>query len=210
MNYLAHVFLAGPDPQAIAGALLGDFVKGAQTECYPPAVRDAIRLHRHIDRYTDHHAVVRASRGVVSASRRRFAGIMVDVFFDHFLARQWSRYSTEALPRFTARVYAALEQHRSTAPERLQRMLPRMRAEDWLAGYGQSAAIDLAIDGIARRLKRPSNLWGGGEELRRNYGAFEAHFLEFFPQLMHYVAAARASLPQHKPAPASQTRTRAP
>lgn len=186
MNYLAHAFLADSEPAALAGALFGDFVKGAQLEQYPPVVRAAIRTHRRVDCYTDAHDLVSASRRLVSPARRRFAGIMVDVFYDHFLARHWSRFSSEALPTFTARVYRALQEQPST-PERLQRMLPRMCAEDWLASYCDPAAIDLAIDGIARRLKRPSTLPGGGEELRQRYPAFEAHFLEFFPQLMAHV-----------------------
>lgn len=184
MNYLAHTFLAGAEPAAVAGALLGDFVKGRQVEAYPAAVRAAILLHRAVDRYTDQHPLVSASRRLVSPSRRRFAGILVDVFYDHFLARHWSRYSAEALPAFTARVYAALATHARPAPERLQRILPHMRANDWLASYREPAAINLAIDGIARRLRRPSNLVGGGEELQDSYGSYEAHFLEFFPQLM--------------------------
>lgn len=187
MNYLAHAFLAGAEADAIAGALLGDFVKGTQTDFYPPAIRTAILLHRAIDRYTDRHPVVVASRGIISAPRRRFAGVMIDMFYDHFLARHWSRFSAEPLQAFTARVYVALAKHAPTAPERLRRMLPQMQADDWLASYAELDAIDAAIDGIARRLKRTNNLGGGGEELRRNYEAIESGFSIFFPQLQRHV-----------------------
>lgn len=197
MNYLAHVFLAGPCPDAIAGALLGDFVKGTQAaERYPAPIREAIALHRAVDRYTDRHPIVFASRRLVSPARRRFAGIMVDVFYDHFLARDWPRYSSEALPTFTARVYTALAQHGPTAPERLQRMLPRMRADDWLASYADVEAIDAAIDGISRRFKRTNNLAGGAEELLRHYDTFDEYFSAFFPQLLRHVAALTCSIDQ--------------
>lgn len=197
MNYLAHVFLAGPRPDAIAGALLGDFIKGTQAaERYPAPIRAAIALHRAVDRYTDQHPTVFASRCLVSPSRRRFGGIMVDVFYDHFLARHWSRYSSEALPAFTARVYAALTQHEATAPERLQRMLPRMRADDWLASYADVEAIDAAINGISRRLKRANNLAGGAEELLRHYDSFDEYFSAFFPQLLRHVAVLTRSIDQ--------------
>ena len=197
MNYLAHVFLAGPCPDAIAGALLGDFVKGAQAaERYSAPIREAIALHRAVDRYTDQHPIVLASRRLVSPSRRRFGGIMVDVFYDHFLARHWSRYSTEALPTFSARIYAALTKHEATAPERLQRMLPRMRADDWLASYAEVEAIDAAINGISRRFKRTNNLAGGADELLQHYGRFEEHFSAFFPQLLRHVAVLTCSIDQ--------------
>lgn len=196
MNYLAHAYLAGTDTNAIAGALLGDFVKGARLEHYPPAVRDAILLHRAIDRYTDHHTIVISSRGLISAERRRFAGIMLDVFFDHFLARHWPRFGREPLGMFTARVYAALTRYAPTAPERFRRMLPHMLANDWLANYAEQEVIDATIDGISRRLKRANTLAGGGEELRRRYDAFEASFMAFFPELVRYVELTRTGEPR--------------
>jgi acyl carrier protein phosphodiesterase len=192
MNYLAHAFLSNESPEAIAGALLGDFVKGAAAARYGAAVRDAIHLHRAIDRYTDAHATVHASRALVSPARRRFAGVMVDVFYDHFLARHWARYSHQPLAEFTAGVYAVLRAWQPQFPERLARMVPRMCGDDWLGAYAEVAAVDAALNGIARRLARyprAQALHDAVEDLEREYPALERQFLDYFPQLCTFAAA---------------------
>lgn len=197
MNYLAHALLARHSPELLTGGMLGDFVKGALGERYPHAVRAGILLHRAIDRYTDAHEIVVASRALVSPARRRFAGILVDVFYDHFLARHWERYGEAGLEQFTAGVYAVLWPQRAGFPERLQRMLPWMRADDWLASYADLEAVDAALRGIAhrfRRYPRAAVLADGVAELTANYAAFEAHFHAFFPDLERYSERERLNL----------------
>ncbi len=190
MNYLAHVFLSRQSPEAIVGGLLGDFVKGRAVESYGPAIRASIELHRRIDCFTDRHELVRASRRLVSPERRRFAGIMVDVFYDHFLARHWAKYCDIPLVDFTRHVYAVLFRRRASFPDRLQRILPRMAGDDWLGSYRELWAIDAALKGIARRFrrsKRAAALTGAARDIERSYPQFETHFLRFFPQLVRYV-----------------------
>lgn len=190
MNYLAHVFLARPTPAGVAGALLGDFVKGRAVMQYPLAVRDGIDLHRAIDRFTDAHPLVAACRTLVSAPRRRFAGVMTDVFFDHFLVRHWERFSDTPLARFTACVYEMLFAQHDSLPSRLQAMLPHMAADDWLASYGEIESVDAALRGIARRFRnspRARVLESGIEDLLRDYARFEEKFCLFFPELLAFV-----------------------
>jgi acyl carrier protein phosphodiesterase len=190
MNYLAHAFLSRSSPELLIGGLLGDFVKGALGERYTPGVRTGILLHRAIDRYTDAHASVRASCALVSPARRRFAAILVDVFYDHFLARHWQRYSEQPLADFTRHVYATLLPQLASYPERLQFILPRMAANDWLASYAEVESVDAALHGIARRFQRyprAAVLADGVQELRDNYLALEQCFLTFFPQLLGFV-----------------------
>jgi acyl carrier protein phosphodiesterase len=203
MNYLAHAFLSRSSPELLIGGLLGDFVKGALGERYTPGVRAGIRLHRAIDRYTDAHASVRASCALVSPARRRFAAILVDVFYDHFLARHWPRYSEQPLADFTRHVYATLLPQLASYPERLQYILPRMAANDWLASYAEIESVDAALHGIARRFQRyprAAVLADGVQELLNNYSALEQYFLAFFPQLLGFVDAElhalQASTPQ--------------
>lgn len=194
MNYLAHMFLAGDTAEERTGALLGDFVKGSIEDRFPEAIRNGILLHRAIDRYTDAHPTVRASCMLVSDERRRFAGILVDVFYDHFLARHWRRYSAMPLNQFTQSVYAALGRDRGSHPPRLQQILPCMMRDDWLGSYGDLNAVDAALNGIARRFRRFRRavaLTNAIVELDRNYDAFEVHFLRFFPQLIRYAQAYR-------------------
>lgn len=198
MNYLAHVFLSHETPDAVTGALLGDFVKGRAPERWGAAVRHAILLHRAIDRYTDGHAVVCASRALISPERRRFAGILVDIFYDHFLARHWSRFCAQPLTNFTGDIYRLLLPRRASLPERLRHILPYMAADDWLASYAEVSAVDAALNGMTRRFRNPPRaqpLASGAVELALHYPRFEAQFLEFFPQVQDFVATQPAPLP---------------
>ncbi len=190
MNFLAHAFLSRSSPELLIGGLLGDFVKGALGERYTPTMRAGILLHRAIDRYTDAHAIVRASCTLISPVRRRFAAILVDVFYDHFLARHWSRYTELPLEDFTQQVYSTLLPDIASYPERLQRMLPRMAADDWLASYAEIESVEAALHGIARRFQRYPRaivLNDGMQELLLNYAALEQQFLDFFPELLGFV-----------------------
>jgi acyl carrier protein phosphodiesterase len=146
----------------------------------PPALARGVRLHRAIDSYAESHPAFRASRQRVSAPRRRVAGIMVDMFYDHFLARHWADYQPdEPLADFTARQYALLAGLGADLPVRLARILPAMAADDWLASYREVTAIALALDRMAARLSRPNPLPGAGEELPANYAGFERDFRLF-------------------------------
>jgi acyl carrier protein phosphodiesterase len=188
MNYLAHVFLSDPMEEAVIGAFLGDFVKGLLGDRYSPGIQAGILLHRRIDRYTDTHEITHASRSLVSRERRRFAGILVDVFYDHFLARHWAIYTVTPLVDFTCEVYTILRRHQAGLPERLQHILPAMARDDWLGSYRELWAIDRALNGLARRSQHSELLAGAVWELERNYSQFEGHFLAFFPELRQYVA----------------------
>jgi len=114
----------------------------------------------------------------------------VDVFYDHFLARHWQRYTELPLEDFTRQVYTTLLPHMASYPERLQRLLPRMAADDWLASYAEIESVDAALHGIARRFQRYPRavvLTDGVQELLLNYAALEQHFLDFFPELLGFV-----------------------
>jgi acyl carrier protein phosphodiesterase len=191
MNFLAHAFLSRSSPELLIGGMLGDFVKGRESlQQYSPAVCAGIHLHRAIDRYTDAHTMVRASCALVSPARRRFAAVLVDVFYDHFLARHWSLYAGVPLEDFTQQVYATLLPNIASYPQRLQRILPHMAADDWLASYAEIESVDAALHGIARRFQRYPRavvLTDGVQELLLNYAVLEQQFLAFFPELLGFV-----------------------
>ncbi len=188
MNYLAHLYLSPPDEDAWLGSLLGDFVKGPLGGRYAPSVNAAIRLHRKLDAFTDANAAVQRSKSRISRERRRYAGIMIDMFYDHFLARSWQEFHDESLAAFSARVYALLERRRAELPERLQFVAPRMAARDWLGSYASTASIHRALDGIGTRLRRANRLAGAGAELLADYAGFEADFREFLPEARAFAA----------------------
>jgi len=192
MNYLAHAWLARHADDAILGALLGDFVFGQSNLAdWPPLVRAEIVRHRRIDRYTDDHPAVAAARGLFDAAGlRRYAGIALDVYFDHCLARDWPRWNEATLGEFTARVYRVLRAHSDELPPRLQAIAPRMAAHDWLGSYRERGNVDHAVRGIATRLSRNGErLVACLEVLRAHEAAVDAAFEAFFPDLV--VAAER-------------------
>lgn len=193
MNYLAHALLAGADDDLRLGGMLGDFVKGSPTTLandFPPGVLRGIALHRRIDSFVDRHPVFLLSRSRVSAERRRYSGIMVDMFYDHFLAVHWSRFSDQPLEDFTQHFYALLAANGELLPERLGRVLPHMRRDDWLLSYREADSVAFALDRMAQhRLRQPNRMGGAGEELLAAYAAFEADFLDFFPEAMAFAQA---------------------
>jgi acyl carrier protein phosphodiesterase len=191
MNYLAHLYLAEDSPHAVIGNLLGDFVKGSIAAAYSEEVRKGIELHRKVDRFTDSHAVVRASIKLISPARRRFAGVIVDLFYDHLLAKNWPMYSATPLADFSQNIYQVLKENHELLPERLQNMLPYIIGEDWLTSYRETQAIDRALNRIANRLRkrfgRDNSLLNAVEELDANYQQLESDFHAFFPDLIDYV-----------------------
>lgn len=192
MNYLAHLHLGGPAPQQLLGSLYGDFVKGELAGRFPPALEASIRLHRHIDRYTDSHPLVLAALARFPRERRRFAGIVLDVFFDHCLARHWAAYAEQPLAQFTDDFYKVLLAE-PELPGRLARIAPLMAADDWLGAYGDFATLEQVFAGIARRLSRPEGMAGVMVELERLYEPLLADFREFYPQLQAFARAQQSA-----------------
>ncbi len=209
MNYLAHLYLAtvptdlskrqasltdGTD-ESLVGSLVGDFVKGDDHHGYSVGIRRAILIHRKIDAYSNAHPVYRRSKRRIHSSYRHTRGILVDLFYDHFLARDWDTYTDEALPHFSRRVYRALRAHQDALPPRLQSILTKMATDDWLLSYREVTNIALALAGLSLRLTRRNELARGLEELRRNYTGLEGDSRAFFPQLVDCVANLKEGAP---------------
>ena len=187
MNYLAHLYLAEKSPESLVGSILGDFVKGAIANKYSQGIRRGIELHRKIDTYTDSHETTRASRNRFSPPRRRFAGIIVDLCYDHYLYRHWHKYTEAALDGFISHVYDVLRTSGAILPERLQSMIPVMIREDWLGSYQDLQGVEMAINRLSKRITQGGRLRGAIEEIKRHYVKLEADFLIFFPDLENYV-----------------------
>ena len=192
MNFLAHALLAGPDPADRLGAMLGDFVKGPLPAGLPAPVASGVELHRRIDSFADTHPAFHRSRTRVSPQRRRYAGIMIDMFYDHFLALHWESFSGEPLEDFAAGIYELMSDHTALLPPRLAHILPYMREQDWMSSYRSPDAIATALDRMAeRRLTRPNGLAGSAAELEGRYGEFEQDFVAFFPDARVFANAFR-------------------
>ena len=194
MNYLAHLHLGGQRPGQLLGSLYGDFVKGRLQGQFNPEIEAAIALHRSIDTYTDSHPLVGAALSRFSLTRRRYAGIVLDVFFDHCLARDWAQYAEGPLDRFTSGFYQVLVTQ-PRLPKRLAAIAPHMAADDWLGSYRDFAVLEQVFRGIARRLSRPEELAGAMADLHALYEPLSEDFRAFYPQLQTYARQQRSLLP---------------
>ncbi|MEB0045861.1 MULTISPECIES: ACP phosphodiesterase [unclassified Pseudomonas] len=190
MNYLAHLHLGGQRPGQLLGSLYGDFVKGQLQGQFDPEIEAAIQLHRRIDVFTDRHPLVDAALSRFSVTRRRYAGIVLDVFFDHCLARDWTLYADRPLVHFTSDVYRVLSSA-PQLPERLAQIVPHMVANDWLGSYQEFAVLEQVLRGISRRLTRPEELAGAMQDLRVLYEPLSDDFRVFYPQLQDFAQNAR-------------------
>ena len=187
MNFLAHMALSSPDPDEMLGNLLGDFAKYLDIPTLPPAIQRGIRLHRQIDRFTDFHIVHLTSQQRISDERGRFAGVLIDVFYDHYLARDFPRWHACDLASFVLRAYSAVQTRLPILPHPVPTILRRMIEQDWLSCYAHLDGIDLTLQRIATRLSRPTSLASGIAELRANYAAFDSDFATFYPALVAHV-----------------------
>jgi acyl carrier protein phosphodiesterase len=198
MNFLAHLYLAGPRTAPgylgqLVGQFIADSVPGRQFESYAPAVQAGIRAHRAIDTFTDQHPVVRRTTARLrAAGAGKYAGVVADVFMDHFLARNFVEFAGENLASFTEQIYAELASQQAVFPAAVLQFFPHLVAHNWLLHYAELEGIASALLGLSRRASPGSGMDTAAEELRRNYAAYEADFREFFPELQAHVAALAA------------------
>lgn len=193
MNFLAHALLAGDlEPDRIGG-LMGDFVKGLLPAGLPADLASGVALHRAIDSFADRHPAFIASRARISPLRRRVSGVLVDLFYDHLLARDWGDYGSGTLESYTAQLYASLAGLSAFLPEKAREVGDRMRTYDWLSSYRHVEAVGEAIDRMAvYRLRRANPLAGGIDEFLPDSAGFEADFRAFMPDAMAFARDWRA------------------
>lgn len=187
MNYLAHAFLSGTDSQLLVGNFIADSVRGNQLNLFPERIAQGIRLHRLIDTFTDSHPVVLLSKQRLRPGFRKYASVITDVFYDHFLAINFSDYSPIALPDYTEIVYETILAHSAILPERANYFLPYMIKHNWLLGYASLEGINRSLTGLSKRTTHDNNMALAAIELAENYYLYEAEFRQFFPQLQAYV-----------------------
>ncbi|BAY13660.1 acyl carrier protein phosphodiesterase [Calothrix sp. NIES-2098] len=191
MNWLAHLLLSEPNVEIRLGNLLADIVKGSARQEFNFHIQRGIACHQVIDKFTDNHIVVQRSKERLNSSYRRFAGVLVDVFYDHFLAKNWSQYSHVSLDEFTAEIYESFCAYQGQIPPIVREVISRVAAEDWLGSYRNVSGIEIALLRISRRLSRRRNrlfnLTPAINELIAHYDDLEDDFQEFFPQLFSYV-----------------------
>jgi acyl carrier protein phosphodiesterase len=187
VNYLAHLFLAEDTAESLIGNLAGDFVKGPLRERFTPGVREGIHQHRRIDAFTDTHPQTAAFRRVLIPEHGHYARVISDIFFDHFLATNWSQFTALSLEAFLRRVYAAIDPHVAELPGYLRFVYPRMRDEQWLLSYADVEGIRTTLTNLSRRLSRRPHLEAATHHLIDSRTELERRFLNFFPDVVAFV-----------------------
>jgi len=185
MNFLAHLYLSGDNPKVKVGNFIGDFIKGKNLiERFDKDIAKGIALHREIDWFTDKHSVVKQSKDRLRPKYRHYSGVIVDIFYDHFLAKNWDKYSESLLPDYAEECYSIIQQHEATLPEEVKYMMPYMINGNWLVNYSKLEGIQKALSGMARRTRFESKMEESVADLRENYDDFKNEFEIFFPDLI--------------------------
>ena len=184
MNFLAHIFLSDSMDELMVGNFIGDFVKGKKYEKYATPYKIGILLHREIDSFTDSHPTVNQSKDRLRANYRHYAGVVTDMFYDHFLATNWLKYSNQSLESFVTSAYSTLQRHKHNMPLRAKQMLPYMIEGNWLLSYSEIEGIDKALNGMSRRTKFKSEMEKASTDLVKHYNAFNLEFNTFFPDII--------------------------
>ena len=183
MNYLAHIFLSEGQPNVMIGNFIADSIKGSKYSTYPSEIQKGILLHRQIDTMTDAHPAFRNSTKRLHKNYGHYSGIIVDIFYDHFLAKNWMEYSDVALADYIQEFYKILRNNFEVLPPNIQKMAPLMMDSNWLLSYANLEGIDRVLGGMNRRTKNRSGMDKAGYELREFYTLFEADFKEVMKDL---------------------------
>jgi acyl carrier protein phosphodiesterase len=179
MNFLAHALLAGDDPALVVGGVVGDWIKGPLPGRLPPDLARGVALHRAIDSHAETHPAFRRSRARVSPARRRYAGVLVDIFYDHLLARDWAALHHQPFADYRHAVYGAVAARVADLPEHSHYALRLMAGEDWFHGYARIDGIADVLARMSRRARRPNPLAGGEGEFVSDPDGFCTDFHEW-------------------------------
>lgn len=194
MNFLAHFHLAWPDDKLIAGGLEGDYFKGPLKGQLPGGIERGVQLHRAIDGFTDRHPAVEAVRREFQGRLRRYAGILIDLSFDHFLSRHWEQFAELDLLKFNAGIYRSLELQREFLSPGAQRMHARLVEHDLLGLYRQWETVPASAARIGTRFRRENPFTGIDSELEQRRDQLEQAFLDFYPDLINFAQLQRENL----------------
>jgi acyl carrier protein phosphodiesterase len=187
MNFLAHLYLSGNFDELMIGNFMADFVKGKPALTIHPQVIKGIELHRQIDYYTDTHLVVKESKERLRAKYRKYAGVIVDMYYDHFLAANWRAYSELSLTDFASQTYQLLNLKKQLLPPTMHMLLHYMQKQNWLVAYARTEGIARALQGMSERTTFQSDMERAVFDLRQDYQLYQAEFTRYFPQLIQHV-----------------------
>jgi acyl carrier protein phosphodiesterase len=201
VNYLAHIYLSGANEEILVGNFIGDYVKGFELGRYSEPMRKGIMLHRHIDSFTDTNLIVRRSKMRLVEKYRKYSGIIIDIFYDHFLVNSWSSYSNQPIEDFVLNVHDILGRHLDALPEAVRLFLPSFIRNNWIQKYSTIEGIEDVLHRMSSRTTLPEETEYAIKVLREDYHELEHEFTTFFPSLINYVSKSFGILLDHEEYP---------
>lgn len=184
MNYLAHVYLSGDDDDIKIGNFIADFIYGSHYESFPKGIQKGILFHRYIDTFTDAHPIFRQSKKRLFPDFRHYSSVIVDMFYDHFLAKNFENYSSESIEQFASNFYKLLENNQHNLPDKVQHILPIMSKYNWLVSYRNLNDLQNILNQMNNRTKNKTSLHLSIDILKSNYDLFENEFTLFFEDML--------------------------
>lgn len=184
MNFLAHLYLSREDDELMIGNFIADSVKGNRYNSYREGIKKGILLHRAIDSFTDQHPVVKQSIERLRPGYGKYSGVIVDIFYDHFLALRWNEFCEESLEVFSKRIHSVMQLNRDMMPERSQHFLSYMLMHNIPLPYAEIGGVGSVLYGMSRRTKFENQMGEAVHELKEHHAAFEAEFRGFFPEVI--------------------------
>jgi acyl carrier protein phosphodiesterase len=187
MNVLAHIYLSGDSDEIIIGNYIGDYVKGRDYLKYPELIKKGIILHRHIDDFTDKHPVVHRSKMQFTRKYHKYAGVVIDILYDHYLTKEWDTFSRRPLESITYQFYRAMVNNYEILPPKVKDRFPFFIINNWIESYKTSKGLRKVLSTLSRRTSLPPESKYAIKTFNKNYYSLEEDFMEFFPHLIEYV-----------------------
>jgi len=188
MNFLAHIYLSGSNEAVTIGNFIADGIKGKSYKKYPLQIQKGILLHREIDTFTDQHPIVRKSTARLHDNYSHYSGVIVDILYDHFLAKNWNDYHKQPLEEYIQDFYKLLRTDFDILPSRIQQMMPYMISDNWLLSYATVPGISKILVQMNRRTNNISKMNFAVIELEKYYTEFEEEFTSFFIELESFTS----------------------
>ena len=183
MNFLAHLALSENDEEILIGNFIADTVRRSQFVHFKPRIIQGVDLHHFIDEYTDNHPLVKQSKQLFAPTHGKYSGVVVDIVYDHFLARHFQHFYSATLPQFVAEVYEILTRRSAQLSKGARRIVPYMIEGNWLESYATMAGLQKVFRGMSRRARFANNMAYAPQDLQKHYQILEKQFLDFYPEL---------------------------
>lgn len=195
MNFLAHLYLSGKNKEILIGNFIGDYVKGKEYLYYPENIRKGILIHRYIDSFTDKHPVTKKSKKRIVSTYNKYSGIIIDIFYDYFLASEWNKYYPESLDKFVSDVFKILKSYYFTFPQAIKNWFPHFLRNNWLVTYSNIEGIATVLQRMSSRTSLPDHTDYAIRVLKEQETELREEFYEFFPVIKEYISKEHGLVP---------------